>query len=317
MNFIEQKISELENYLPDLTTPDDMDEFWSGVLKDTRNIPLQGTRESMDTPMIGVESYRVIYKGIDGTPIHGIYMVPTVFGKKSYPCIVHYHGYHGNKGLPEHFAPYLMSGIAVFSIDVRGQSGDTGDLTPQLNGSTSGWMTKGILDPEESYYKHIVTDAIRAIDWVREQPEIDVNRIGVNGGSQGGGLALAVSALGCRHSFAIADIPNMCHMDWAIFNSTGSITEGATYVSHYPNQLSTVLRTLSYFDNKNLAHRIEIPILVSVGFKDTICPPESVYAMYNRVDAPKRIINYPFNGHWPGSLHIREVLNFIHEQTSN
>ncbi|OPA73950.1 acetylesterase [Paenibacillus selenitireducens] len=314
MNFIEQRIAELENYKPDVTTPEDLDVFWSKVLEETRNTPLHSSRERMDTPMSGVDAYHVVYQGIDGTPIHGHYMVPTVFGKTSYPCIVNYHGYHGNKGLPEHFAAYLMSGFAVFSIDVRGQSGDTGDLTPQQQGKTSGWMTKGILSPEDSYYKWIITDAIRAIDWVREQPEVDADRVGVVGGSQGGGLALAVSALGCRHAFAVADIPNMCHLDWAVFNSSGSISEVATYVAQYPDHLQAALRTLSYFDNKNLADRIEIPILVCVGFKDPICPPESVYAMYNRVSAPKQIINYPFSGHWPGDKHIRKVLNFILQQ---
>ncbi|MDZ7543247.1 prolyl oligopeptidase family serine peptidase, partial [Clostridium perfringens] len=158
----------------------------------------------------------VTYQGNDGTPIHGDYLVPAWHNQESYPCVVLYHGYTGSKGLPEHHAAYLLAGFAVFSIDIRGQAGDTGDLTPLHGGMTRGWITKGIRNPYECYYKVIITDAIRAIDWVREQPEVDSSRIGGGGGSQGGGLALAVSASGCRHAFAVADVPNMCHMDWAI-----------------------------------------------------------------------------------------------------
>ncbi|WP_438445989.1 acetylxylan esterase [Gorillibacterium sp. sgz5001074] len=314
MNFIERKFVELHNHEPELTTPSDMDAFWEEVLHETRTKPLNAVRTPEETPMLGTETYRVVYEGIDGTPVHGYYSVPTVFGKENYPCIVFFHGYTGSKGLPEHFATYLMSGYAVFSIDIRGQAGDTGDLSPLQDGTTKGWVTKGITDPRTCYYKSIVTDALRAVDWAAGQPEVDPKRVGVSGGSQGGGLSLAVSALGDRHAFAIADIPNMCYMDWSIFNTTGSITEAAQYITKYSERLDTVLKTLSYFDNMNLAHRIRIPVLVSVGFKDSVCPPEAVFAAYNRITSPKQIEMYPFNGHTPGDKHIRKVLEFIRSQ---
>lgn len=314
MNFIERKIRELENHLPEQTKPADLEAFWAEVLHEVRTKPLNGKRAPIETELKGVEAWRVVYEGIDGTPVHGIYMVPALFGKPAYPCVVHYHGYTGSKGVPEMFAPYLLAGLAVFSIDVRGQSGDTGDLNPQQDGAAKGWVTKGITDPRTCYYKSIVTDALRAVDWVSEQPEADAQRIGVVGGSQGGGLALAVSALGDKAAFAVADIPNMCYMDWCIFNSTGSIAEAAEYAARYPDRLDAVLKTLSYFDCMNLAERIRIPVMVSAGFKDTVCPPEAVYAAYNRITSLKQMETYPFNGHYTGDKHIRKVLRFIRTQ---
>lgn len=314
MNFIERRISELEAFSPELSAPEDLDSFWAGVLKETRSVPLNGSRERVGTPLLGVDAYDVVYQGVDGTPIHGIYMVPAFLGQDRYPCLVHYHGYTGSRGLPEHFAHFLLAGLAVFSIDVRGQSGATGDLTPPLEGMTKGWITRGITDPHTCYYKSAVTDAIRAIDWVMEQPEVDPERVGVVGGSQGGGLALAVSAIGARHAFAVADIPNMCYMDWSVLHTTGSITEAADYIARYPERMGAVLRTLSYYDNANLAPLIRIPVMVSVGFKDTICPPEAVFAAYNRIESEKRMEVYPFNGHYPGQDHIRKVLEFIRAQ---
>jgi cephalosporin-C deacetylase len=315
MNFIERKIQELQNHAPDLTTPDDMDQFWTAVLQETSSKPLNAKRMPIDTALKGVEAYRVVFEGVDGTPVHGNYMVPAVYGQDRYPCVVFYHGYTGSKGLPEHFATYLMAGLAVFSIDIRSQSGDTGDLSPMQDGSTKGWVTKGITSPHTCYYKSIVTDALRAVEWAASQPEVDAKRVGVSGGSQGGGLSLAVSALsGGNLAFAIADIPNMCYMDWSVFNTSGSITEAADYIARYPDRLDTVLKTLSYFDNMNLAHQIKNPVLVSVGFKDPVCPPEAVFAAYNRITAPKQIEMYPFNGHTPGDKHIRKVLDFIKAQ---
>lgn len=314
MNFIERKIHELEISSPELTAPKDLEQFWSEVLREVRETPLKGSRTRIETPLIGVEAYDVVYHGIDGTPVHGWYLVPAFLGKDHYPCMVQYHGYSGNRGLPENFAHYLLAGLAVFSIDVRGQNGLTGDLSAQHEGMSRGWMSRGIADPHTCYYKSIVTDAIRAVDWVLEQPEVDPARVGVAGGSQGGGLALIVSAVGGRNSFAVADIPNMCYIDWAIFNTTGSITEAADYITRFPERRDAVLHTLSYFDNANLAHRIAIPVMVSVGFKDTVCPPEAVYAAYNRITSDKRIEVYPFNGHSTGNGHLRKVLEFIKKQ---
>ncbi|WP_079911604.1 acetylxylan esterase [Paenibacillus sp. 32352] len=311
MSFLERKISDLHAYNPELTAPDDLDLFWSRTLHQAAS---QGTipceRRHTLTSMRGVDAYRVSFQGYDLTPITGWYLVPTLWNEGRYPCVIHFHGYAGNSGLPESYAPWLLAGIAVFAIDLRGQSGGTGDLLPQAGGMTKGWITKGIEDKDTCYYKALVADCLRAVDWAAEQPETDPARIGVAGVSQGGGLAMIVSALSRKPSFAIADIPNMCHMDWGIFHSTGSLTEAADYVSRYPERLKRVMRTLSYFDNMNLAERIDIPILVSVSLKDTVCMPETVFAAYNRIRSEKQLHIYPFRGHSTWEKHLRKVLEF-------
>ena len=51
-----------------------------------------------------------------------------------------------------------------------------------------------VVDPATYYYRRVMTDAARAIDTVRERPEIDAARVAVTGGSQGGGLSLAAAS---------------------------------------------------------------------------------------------------------------------------
>jgi len=50
-------------------------------------------------------------------------------------------------------------------------------------------------------------DCIRAVDFLTSRPEIDKSRIGVEGGSQGGGLSSAAAALDQRITFCAPDIP--------------------------------------------------------------------------------------------------------------
>lgn len=311
MNAIEKRIEELYRYNPDLQRPDDLDAFWSRTLSEAGKREAVGVRVPVDTPFPSVKVYHVTYEGYDDTPLKGWFIVPTFAPERPLPCAVLYHGYSGGKSYPEQYGDWLLLGMAVFAVDVRGQGGETGNRLESDYGMAKGWMTQGILDKETSYYKALAIDAIKAVEWAAMQPEIDAERIAVSGDSQGGGICLLAAALSKTPAVAAANIPNMCHMDFGILNSTGSLTEAAAFVNRFPEHLEAVLRTLSYFDLVHLAPRIEIPVLMSVGLKDTVCMPETVFAAYNRIPSEKSLNVYPFAGHWVGDYQKREVFEFM------
>ena len=313
MNFIEKKLAELHQYMPDQTAPEDLDSFWERTLHLASQKPLNDRREQVTCLSPYITTYKVTYEGYDQTPIHGWYILPKFVdpGAGRLPCVVHYHGYHGSKSVPENYANWLMMGFAVLAMDVRGQGGETGNLLPQSYGMTKGWITQGLLAPEQSYYQAITVDALQALTWAKQQPEVDASHIVVAGASQGGGLALITSALSDIPCKVIADIPNMCHMDFGIFNSVGSLSEAASFVMTYPEHLQEVMRTLSYFDILNLTDRLTKPIFMSVGLKDPICQPETVFAVYNRITSPKEMHVYPFNGHHTSGDHFGKIIRFL------
>lgn len=105
----------------------------------------------------------------------------------------------------------------------------------------------------------------------------------------------------------------MCHMDYGILHSTGSLTEVAQYIKRYPERLNLVMTTLAYFDLLNLAERIKAPVLMSVGWKDTVCIPETVYAVFNRIRSHKQMNDFPFSGHEVSEYQNREAIIFIKE----
>lgn len=308
---ISRRIEELEKLAPPLTARPDLDEFWDMTLKQYADKPLNAKKTLVETPFTYMEVYKVEYEGFDATPICGWYLLPCFRRLEKLPCVVLYHGYTGSRGYPEDYAAYLLMGLAVFAIDVRGQAGETGNLMPQDYGMTRGWVTQGILDRDTCYYKAITIDAIKALDWASEQPDVDSTRICAAGGSQGGGLAMIAAALSDKPAIAVAHIPNMCQMDFGVLNSSSSLAEAASFIERFPYHLDTVLETLSYYDNLNLAHRIRIPLLVTVGLKDPITMPETIYAAYNRVQSVKSIVPYPFSGHTVTGDQNRNALEFI------
>ena len=58
-----------------------------------------------------------------------------------------------------------------------------------------------------------------------------------------------------------------------------------------------VFTRLGYIDLQHLAHRIQAEVLMGVGLMDTICPPSTQFAAYNKITAPKDMVLYPDYGH--------------------
>jgi cephalosporin-C deacetylase len=71
-------------------------------------------------------------------------------------------------------------------------------------------MTQGILDPKTYYYRRVFTDGVRAVETARSHPAVDAARIAVAGGSQGGGISIAVSALVPDLQAALPEVPFLC-----------------------------------------------------------------------------------------------------------
>ncbi|WP_309122086.1 acetylxylan esterase [Paenibacillus sp.] len=314
VNAIEKRIEELHRFRPASEPPEDHAEFWERTTEEALGSAFVSERIEIETPMTGMKAYDVAFEGFSGTTIRGLYMVPA-FTEGPYPCILTFPGYTGGKGLPEAYARWILMGVAVFAVDVRGQGGETGNTLDSDFGMVRGWITQNITDPERCYYKAVTVDCLRAAQWMSKQPELDPKRLGVVGGSQGGGLALLVSALHEKIGLTVADIPNMCHMDHGVLHSTGSLTEVADFGRRYPELLPQALRTLSYFDLLHLGQRMTRPLLMSVGLKDTVCLPEQVFPMYHAAASEDKALEiFPFTGHAVEASQTRRGMEFVRER---
>lgn len=296
MPMIDMPLEELRVYVPPLTREPDFDAYWERTLAESARTPLDARIEPVDYPVDGPKFYRVFYAGWRGARICGWYIVPA--GDGPFPVVIVYHGYSGNKGAIYNLLPWVAAGYAVVAVDTRGQTGDSTDPGPYSSGHWRGYMTAGILDPEEYYYRGAFVDCVRALDFVCSRPELDGKRIALTGISQGGGLTLAVAALDRRPKAAMARVPFLCHYRRALeISDKEPYWEIAQYCNYYPEREEQVFRTLSYCDNLNLAPRITCPTLVTVGLQDLICPPSTIFGTYNHMECEKEILVYPFMGH--------------------
>ena len=317
-------LAELRVYKPEREEPADFDSFWASTLADARSHALAATFEPYDAHLMTIDVWDVTFAGFGGQPIKGWFLAPHDVAASPFvkdgrlPCVVEYIGYGGGRGRPIDWLLPPSAGYAHLVMDTRGQgstwrAGDTPDPeSDAVTGQFPGYATRGITDPGTYYYRRLITDAVRAVEAARAHPLVDPARSAVNGGSQGGGLALAAAGLVPDLLLTLTDVPFMCHWRRAMeITDDDPYHEIVRYCMIHRDQVDRVFRTLSYFDGGNFAVRAKSRALFSVALMDTICPPSTVFAAYNHYAGPKEIEIYPFNGHENGES-IQAELKFRH-----
>ena len=307
-------LEELRRYDPQLPAPADLWDFWAATLAEAAAWPLAASWTPVDTGLMTVETHDVSYAGSGGSPVRAWLHLPARALRRdgALPGIVQYQGYNGGRGLPHEHVFWASAGFAQLVVDTRGQGsgwtvGDTGDPVGSA-AAQPGFLTRGVLSPQDYYYRRVHTDAVRAVEVLRDHPDVDGDRVAVTGISQGGGIALAVAALADGVRAVLPDVPFLCDFPRAARIAPGDpYGEIVRYLKAHRDRGDRVFRTLSYFDAAVLARRSSAPALFSVALMDEICPPSTVFAAYNAYGGPKEISVYPFNDHEGGEAHHQRV----------
>jgi len=311
--------SELRAYAPALAEPADLTGFWAESLEQARRVPLEPTMVPVDTGLRTVTSYDMAFSGYGGTRVRAWLHLPGYWspGDDPLPAVVQYQGYGGGRGLVQENTFWASAGYAHLIMDTRGQASawSSGD-TPDPEGSAPsqpGFMTRGIGDPRTYYYRRVFVDAVRAVEAAHSHPAVDAARVAVTGGSQGGGITIAVAGLVPGLIAAMPDVPFLADFQRAVdIAGTEPYAEIERYLACHRDQAQKVFGTLSYFDVALLGRTATAPALFSVGHMDQTCPPSTVYAAYNAYGGPKDICDYEFNDHEGGEIWQRvRQLNWL------
>jgi len=302
MPSIDWPLEKLVEYKPVLYREADFDSFWQQTISTAKAQALNETMQPYELSAKGLACYSVRWDGYvagaDDRPgrIAGWYVRPCGGGK--FPAVLWYHGYSGRGTRPLDLIHLASQGICVMSMDCRGQSGESTDHSAPPGGHYTGYMTQGIIDPKGYYYRYVYADAVRALELLASRAEVDASRLAITGGSQGGAIALAVSALSDRPKLSLPDVPFLCDFRRAInITPQNPYPEIIRYLKQNPGQFERLIKTLSYFDNMNLAPWIKCRTIISNGLWDDICPPSTIYAAYNHIGAEKEMHDYPYHGH--------------------
>ena len=219
----------------------------------------------------------------------GWYCVPKKRSGKL-PGLLFSPGYLSDPPLQKGWA---KQGYAVLTVAPRGKVRSRSQFDPGY----PGLLTHNITDRNTYSYRGFYVDAWRGIDFLLSRREIDNNRIGATGSSQGGGLTITVASMRKEVKAAAAGAPYLVgFVDCIQLTHTYPYEEINDYLRLHPDSREDVLKSLSYFDGINFARGIECPIIINIGLQDNVCPPETGYAVFNAIRSPEKRL-YPYDGH--------------------
>ena len=296
----------LREYRSTQTDPDDFDEFWATTLAETRAHPLDLRVEPVDTGLTTVDVYDVTFAGWAGQPVRAWLRVPAA-AEGPLPAVVQFVGYGGGRGAAVENLFWSSAGFAHLQMDTRGQgAGWSLGATPDPDGSGPahpGVMTRGIDSRETYYYRRVFADAVRAVEAARELDVVDASRVSVVGGSQGGGIALAVAGLVPDLAAVAAYVPFLCDFRRAtVITDADPYKEIGRYLAVHRHRASSVHDVLAYFDGVNFAKRATAPALFTTALMDPTCPPSTVFGAFHAYAGAADVTVWPYNGHEGGGF---------------
>ena len=279
-----------EDYVCKVKKPGDFDDFWDDVLAQGARIPLN--LEVLRDPLRSsdeIETYQVYYDSLDHVRVAGWYCLPKNRSGRL-PGMLFLPGYQSDPAVPKEWA---RRGYATLTAAPRGKLRSN----RQFNPGYPNLLTHNITDRNTYSYRGFYMDAWRGIDFLLGRFEVDPDRIGVAGSSQGGGLTITTAAMRQEVKAASAGAPYLCgYMDAIELSHTYPYHEINDYLRLHPDSREDVENTLAYFDGISFADKITCPIIVNIGLQDNVCPPETGYALFRAIGSRDKTL-YPYDGH--------------------
>jgi cephalosporin-C deacetylase len=299
-------LEQLKTYQGCNPRPADFDDFWDRSLAEMHLMEPHIELRPAKFQASGVECSHLYFTGVGGGRLHAKLLRPA-HSAAPHPAVLMFHGYSMDSGDWTDKLGYVQQGYTVAALDCRGQSGLSEDNGEVVGNTLHGHIIRGLEDalrgaPEKLLYRQIFLDTAQLARIVMELPEVDAQRVGATGGSQGGALTVACMALEPRIKRAAPVYPFLSDYKrvWEMDQAKDAYAELKEYFRGFDplhEREDTVFEKLGYVDIQFLAPRIQAEVLWGIGLADTVCPPSTQFAVYNKITSAKQMVIYPDYGH--------------------
>ena len=293
-----------EKIQPFTQEPKDFNTFWQGNLDELAKIPLSYTKEiakeyctdKVDCYLVKIPVsrrkqcvYGYLFYPKNAQPgKHPVVLCPPGAGIKTIKEPLR-HKYYAENG-------FIRLEIEIHGLDPRLPKETFDDISRAFNSDATGYLENGIDNRDRYYMKHVYLALVRCIDLLTSLPEWDGRNVAVQGGSQGGALALVAAGLDKRVNLCVVNHP-------ALSDMAGYTEKGRT--GGYPrfNRMTGLytpsnISTMAYYDVVNFARKVKATTYMTWGYNDNTCPPTTSYAVWNTLNCEKESLITPINEHW-------------------
>ena len=311
-------LEQLRTYAGSTPCPGDFDAFWDARLGEMHAVDpeVEITPADFQTPF--ARCSHLYFTGVGGARVHAKLLQPPEPTEPG-PAVLMFHGYSGNSGDWYDKLGYVAAGFTVAARDCRGQGGLSEDVGGVRGTTFRGQIVRGLDDaPEKMLFVRIFLDTAELARIVMGLDGVDASRVAASGGSQGGGLTLACAALepGIRRAAPAFPFLSDYRRVWEIDQAKDAYDELRVFFRQYDprhEREEEIFTRLGYIDVQNLAPRIRAEVLMATALMDTVCPPSTQFAAYNKITAPKSMDLYPDFAHEGLPGHPDRVFRFLLE----
>ncbi len=303
MPIVDMPLRELYEFQGLNERPADMEEYWDRAIAEMEALGTACELIPAAFQVEGAECFEMYFTGVGGARIHCRLARPAKRGGGR-PAVCLYHGYTGSCGSFSGLLRWVAAGYVAAAMDCRGQGGYSEDTIPVKGNTHHGHIIRGLddPDPDKLYFRNVFLDAAQMARIVMAMDDVDATRVGATGGSQGGGMTLACAALTPKLNRAAPMVPFLCDYRrvWEMDLDVGAYAELREHFRHFDprhEHEKDIFTKLGYIDNQHLAHRIRAEVKMFTGLMDTICPPSTQFAAYNKITSKKSVVIYPDFGH--------------------
>lgn len=272
--------------------PEDFDSFWADTAAEANAVKLDFHRSlSNDFNLPGFVVETIDFQGMAGR-VEGWIAYPE--GARRLPGFVWVPPYGRESLLPNQYG--TREGFVSLSFNFHG----LGAFHQEKYAIDRGYFAQGADDPETWIFRRMLQDAIIATRVLQAQIEVDEDRIGAMGMSQGAGISIWLGAHCPIIRAVCADMPFLSNISDTIMNTVYRypLKELRDFMDAIPLGEARVLNTLSYFDTMNQATRCKVPTHVSLGLKDPACKPDTVRAVFDALPGKKELSVYDWGHDW-------------------
>lgn len=302
-----------EKLRPYTQQPADFVEFWNKAKSEAQQCPMTFTtkyvpeysNEKVDCYLVKLQCYK------KGQHVYGYLTRPKAKGK--YPVVLCPPG-AGVKTLKEPMRHrfYAEQGFIRLEMEIHGLNPELSPETfKDLSASFGDYLLKGLDNRDNYYMKKVYLACVRAIDYLTSLDEWDGKNVIVQGGSQGGALALITAGLDSRVTLCVANHPALSDMAGYKAGRADGYPHFFTKLNNYHTDTQEKLQTMAYYDVVNFARQINIPVYLTWGYNDNTCPPTTSYIVYNTLTCPKKALITPINEHWVSETTEHTQLDWI------
>lgn len=293
-----------EKIQPFTQEPKDFNTFWQGNLDELAKIPLSYTKEiakeyctdKVDCYLVKIPVsrrkqcvYGYLFYPKNAQPgKHPVVLCPPGAGIKTIKEPLR-HKYYAENG-------FIRLEIEIHGVDPRLPKETFDDISRAFNSDATGYLENGIDNRDRYYMKHVYLALVRCIDLLTSLPEWDGRNVAVQGGSQGGALALVAAGLDKRVNLCVVNHP-------ALSDMAGYTEKGRTGGYPHFNRMTGLytpsnISTMAYYDVVNFARKVKATTYMTWGYNDNTCPPTTSYAVWNTLNCEKESLITPINEHW-------------------